>query len=169
MQPTIETNRLHLCNFQASDLPLLAEICADAKVMEFVFEGKMDPERFRQFIQQDFAQNGEVIGLQSLFLKQDRQLIGFAGLHQFTYNGKPEIEFGFAIDHHHWRKGYGYEIGKAQIEFAFQILKVQQLFALAHPENKASSSLLEKLGMNYLQNIEAQRGTRLLYQIQPSQ
>ena len=59
------------------------------------------------------------------------------------------------------------EIGKTQIEFAFNTLDVQELFGLTHPENAVSIKVLQgKLGLKHLGKIELDgRGPREIFSI----
>jgi len=46
--------------------------------------------------------------------------------------------------------GYAYEAARAAINYSFDVLKVDKLYAGHHPQNKASEKLLLRLGFQYI-------------------
>lgn len=84
-----------------------------------------------------------------LFLKETNEFIGCCGLRPFQDD---EYELGFHLLPDYWHQGYAYEVASIVIQYAFSILKVNQLIAGHHPENKASQYLLQKLGFQYIGN-----------------
>ena len=51
-----------------------------------------------------------------------------------------------------WGKGYAYEACIAVIEYAFEMLKFDGIFAGHNPKNQTSASLLKKLGFTYIKD-----------------
>jgi RimJ/RimL family protein N-acetyltransferase len=58
-------------------------------------------------------------------------------------------EIGFHIRSNQWRRGYGREASIAVVEYAFNTLKANALFAGHNPKNDISRLLLELLGFCY--------------------
>ncbi len=56
---------------------------------------------------------------------------------------------GFNVLNNYWRLGYGYEIGKATIEYGIIQMKLNRIEAEILPDNHPSVGLCKKLGMSY--------------------
>ena len=73
------------------------------------------------------------------------ELVGSCGLR--PYGDDPDIvEFGVHLLPKFWGRGLAVEAGTAVIKYAFETLNKHSIFAGHHPENKASRSMLIKLG-----------------------
>ncbi len=77
---------------------------------------------------------GELIGVMAI-LKVDRK----------NRNG----ELGYWIAKKHWNSGFATEAGLRALEFGFEVLNLERIYAKYYPENKASGRVMEKLGMKY--------------------
>lgn len=88
---------------------------------------------------------------------EDMTIIGDAGFKGAPdENGEIEIGFGLIEDEH--RKGYGYEVASALIQWASQNNKVKAIKADCLIDNMGSISLLKKCGMN-----EVSRDNEMIY------
>lgn len=56
------------------------------------------------------------------------------------------MELGYLVAKQHQGKGLSYEAAKAVVDFGFGKLDLHRIEAQLHPDNAASSGLLEKLG-----------------------
>lgn len=84
----------------------------------------------------------------AVFLKDTKECIGRAGLVRLDFDyDSPYVELAYFLLPAYWSKGYATEIGKCLIEYAFNNLKVEYVYATIDPENKASLRVSEKLGM----------------------
>lgn len=138
---------------------------SDPTVMQWLFFGvPMKRDEIEYLIDHAFTFGDESAGLGALIETSTEKFVGFAGLLPYEYRGLKSYELGFALQKESWGKGYATEIGKAQIEYAFDYLNVDQVFALTHPKNAGSCKVLENIGMKHLETIETtDRGTRRLY------
>jgi ribosomal-protein-alanine N-acetyltransferase len=98
-----------------------------------------------------------------LLRKVDQQTIGLAGFHPFDEYLPGAIEFGFIIERSFRGKGYGRAVGTLQIHYAAKYLDTKYLYAAVHPQNQPSRILLEKLGLQYLEDRKLNRGLRTIY------
>ena len=57
------------------------------------------------------------------------------------------------LNYDYWGNGYGTEALSAVIDFAFDSMRVDEVFADIFSENIASAKVLEKCGMVYTQTI----------------
>lgn len=89
----------------------------------------------------------------ALELKSSGETIGTALLKPLelsTGEASPdEIEIGWHLAQEHWGKGLGTECGFGVMRYGFSKLPVDQLHAIAYPENIASIGIMKKIGMSY--------------------
>ncbi len=81
-----------------------------------------------------------------VFELSSHDLIGCCGLRP---HGENEYELGFHLLPRFWGQGYAAETAKAVIDYAFNTLNAEALFAGHHPENTTSAKVLQKLGFIY--------------------
>jgi ribosomal-protein-alanine N-acetyltransferase len=61
-------------------------------------------------------------------------------------------------------KGYGPELGRAALAFAFDVVGLDRVVAITRPENLAGQRALEKFGMRCEREVQQENGrTVLLY------
>jgi RimJ/RimL family protein N-acetyltransferase len=78
------------------------------------------------------------------------ELIGAACLQHLDRDaGKPR-EIGWRLGRSGWGKGYATEAARAIVEFAFEVVGADVLYAVADPDNAASIKVMERLGMRYV-------------------
>jgi RimJ/RimL family protein N-acetyltransferase len=83
-----------------------------------------------------------------IFCLDGDNFIGCCGLHPYRLD-ESIYEIGFHLRPDYWGKGLGTQAAKAVIDYAFTILKANDLFAGHHPDNISSARLLKKLGFHY--------------------
>lgn len=59
------------------------------------------------------------------------------------------LEVGWRVRRDKWRQGIAIEAARAMTDFAFERLRAEVLYAVCHPENKASMAVMIRLGMQY--------------------
>lgn len=59
----------------------------------------------------------------------------------------PEVEIGWWLAPEHWGRGLATEAAGAVVDFAFRETGLHRVLAIARPENRASTRIMEKLGM----------------------
>ncbi len=148
----IETERLLLRPFARDDLDEFASINADAGVMRYIGDGKpqtrAQTEMRLNVILEHWAQHG--FGLWALVNKASNALIGFCGL-QYLDN-TAEIEVGYRLARQFWGLGYASEAAAATLRYAFEVLGLDRIVAVVQPENVASQSVIEKIGLRYVKD-----------------
>ncbi|HJQ40843.1 MAG TPA: GNAT family N-acetyltransferase [Thermoanaerobaculia bacterium] len=166
-QLPFRTERLLLRSVTAADLPRLFALLGDREVMKLaLYERPLTRDEAQHFIVSDFAKEPQdITHLGVLCLHENDVVIGFAGLLPCRYF-PGDLEFGFVLGLEHHRKGYATEIGRKLIDVGFEVLDCTRLLALCDPQNTASSGVLEKLGMTYINEIPtSDRGRRRVFEI----
>jgi len=152
--PTFETERLVLRPFVEEDAVELHRILNGDDVLKY-FPGPGSPplEKAERFVAHQIKQWEETgYAWWAADLKETERLIGWNGL-QFLPE-TDETEIGFLIDRDSWGQGLTTEAGRVGVRFAFETVGLEELIALAHPENLASQRVIEKLGLAFVEETE---------------
>jgi ribosomal-protein-alanine N-acetyltransferase len=142
----LESPRLGFRRWHASDLPLVLKLWGDPAVSRFISSRGFTESEVRNRLRQELASD-EAHGIQywPVFLLAGGEHVGCCGLR--PRQGQPQVpELGVHIASRHWRRGYALEAATCVIQYAFNFLGVQALFAGHNPQNAASRSLLLRLG-----------------------
>ncbi len=141
----LETPRLVLRDWRASDLEDLVAMSADPEVMRYV-GGVLDrPQTWRQLalVVGHWALRG--YGLWAVERKRDAALVGRVGL--WNPAGWPGLEVGWTLTRHAWGQGYATEAAGAAMQWAWTELNASELVSVIHRENAASIRVAERLGL----------------------
>jgi len=164
MQPILETPRLYLRQFQIEDATAFYNLNLDPEVIRYTG----DPP-FESVAQaQDFLKNYSAYadygyGRWAVCLKSNREFIGFCGL---KYHPAEQItELGFRFFKAHWNQGFATESGQGCLNYGFESLKLDNIYAHAHIENTGSDRVLQKLGFTRLKRITYDSNPAYLYSI----
>jgi ribosomal-protein-alanine N-acetyltransferase len=148
--PTIETERLILRLLTPDDLETYhAAVAGDPDVMRYLPGGVPRPiERTAQSITA-FALTWQDIGISGLgvVLKAENRVIGQCGLWRLP-DGET-VEIFYAIGKAYWGQGLVTEAARAMLAYGFNDAGLEQIIALAWPDNKASQRVMQKLGMTH--------------------
>lgn len=147
----IETERLILRNFVETDYERLFLLDSNPDVMRYVgqkpLSEKEESRKVVQMILQQYQDNG--LGRLAVIEKESNLLIGWSGLklHTSEINGHQNFyDLGYRFLPEIWGKGYASESAKASLDFGFNDLKAEVIYAHAHSENIPSNNILTKLG-----------------------
>lgn len=143
----IETQRLVIRPFVASDLDAYAPLVADPEVMRYIADGKTqmreDAQAYIQRQIKGFQEKG--YARFAVCLKEDGRLIGFCGLVDLP---EGDIDFGWRFFPSEWGKGYGKESAAALLAYALE-QGLKGIVATAYHENVGSVRIMESIGMVY--------------------
>ena len=142
----IVTPRLLLRPFETADLDEIAALYGDPEVMRFI--GVRSREESAQKLQHmisEFSERG--FGMFAVIDRREKRFIGRCGIQTLESTGL--LELGYTFVKNAWGKGYATEASKAVLQKAFGEWGLDELVAIAVPENFASIHVMEKLGMKY--------------------
>ena len=141
----LKSERIGFRTWNENDIELAFEIWGDEEVSKFV-GGPFSRNQVRARMQKEIGNfNSYKIQYWPMFLIATGEHIGCCGLKPYS-SEKNILETGFYLKKKYQGAGYAKEAAAAVINYAFDTLGVSGLFAGHHPENKASGSLLKKLG-----------------------
>lgn len=140
---------------------------SDPDVMKYIGKGVRTESEVQDGLNKamiHYEKHGFSLG--NVYLKENRQFIGRAGLIYLGYNdAQPEVELGYALLKEHWGQGYAYELASASIDWGFKHLKLPKLVAVTRRENSGSRRVLEKAGMVFTQMTHYWNQEVCLYEI----
>ena len=83
-----------------------------------------------------------------------RKMKQFAGKNYCNHYG--DLELGYRLHKQYWGKGYATELAKGVCSWAFDTLPIDRIVAFTTCDNFASQRVLEKIGFEYIQNVDMQ-------------
>ncbi len=145
----LKTKRILLRQWKESDLIPFAKMNADPEVMKYYPRTLLAKEsdelanKFKKLIEQ------KGWGFWAAERLDDRSFIGFVGLNKPSYElpVNPCIEIGWRLAKEQWGFGYATEAAEAALEFAFQILGLEQVYSFTSIINTKSAAVMERLNM----------------------
>jgi RimJ/RimL family protein N-acetyltransferase len=159
MKYIVESERLKLREFTFDDAEFIVELLNTDGWLKFI--GDRNVKSIEQAC--TYLKNGPIksytdngFGLCMVERKADGKGIGMCGIIKRDTLENPDIGFAFLPEY--TGKGYAFEIAKATLEYAKDILKISRVFAITVKGNTNSIRLLEKIGLNYLKIIKSQDG-----------
>ncbi|CAN5758288.1 GNAT family N-acetyltransferase [soil metagenome] len=171
--PILETQRLRLRPFTLGDINRIHEQF-DGHPDVWRYDPGYPPTRTQRqswliYRIQELRMQG--VGCLGLELKESSELIGCCGLEFVLHKGAtyntPEIEIYYRLGRDYWGCGYATEASLETLRHAFEDLRLPRVLAHASSENKASHSVMRRLGMTiepHPLNAEEVIGVVLNYQ-----
>lgn len=152
MNRAVETARLRLRPFRAGDEPAYAAIRAKPAIARFLPGGEPGAARAAETAARlvpAFAALWDAppgYGPWAVELSETGALIGHLGLRRLDeFEGRTELLY--AIDPAHQGRGLATEGCRAALAFGFETLRLEEVIALALPENAASLAVMTRIGM----------------------
>ena len=150
----IETTRLILREIISEDVDRIFLLDQNPEVMKYIgvkpVKTLEESEETIRNIRNQYTENG--IARWAVIEKESNFLIGWSGLKLLTkpLNGFTNVyELGYRFLPEYWGKGYATEAGKAVVEYGFEKLKLDKIYACTDIENINSTYILkDKLGFS---------------------
>lgn len=170
MRKSIETERLLLREFELSDADGMFELESNSNVHRYVGNKPIshidESKAYIEFVHQQYETYGT--GRWAVILKETNEFLGWSGIKFITSeinNHKDFYEIGYRFIERHWGKGYATEAGKVFVNYAFNELKADALYAYADAGNENSRKILEKLGLKYINSFEYEGESEVWYEL----
>ena len=150
MHIIFETERLILRRFTEADAGLLFYLNSDPEILKYLHEpplkDKSDSlDKLKNIILPQYERN---LGRWAIHQKENNEFIGWCGL---KYLPEPdEIDLGYRFVKTAWGKGFATEAAKQTLAYGFNTLQLKTITGRAHIENIASQKVLEKIGMQFV-------------------
>ena len=144
----LETERLLLRQLEDTDFDALAAILRDPQVM-YAYEHGFSVEEVQQWLEKQ-QERYEIcgFGLWAVVEKATGRMIGQCGLTMQDWAGRQVPEIGYHLRRDKWRQGFAIEAAKACKQYAFQILRFQEVYSIVRDNNLPSQRVALRNGMS---------------------
>lgn len=168
---TITTNRLTLRRITLDDVPsIYSNLKSDERVTDNLAKGHKNSEETLAMVQEIISQyENPFFYSWGIELNESKELIGLTDLYDFDPD-EMKCCVGYEFGYNWWNKGYGTEVLKAVLDFAFNLVKVREISAAHNTDNPASGRVMEKAGMqkdhieeNMITNAKGQSKDCVIY------
>lgn len=161
----METERLELAPWGEDDIASLRALATDPEVVRYISGGVPWPEeRIQEFLERQrrlYAEHGYCMWRLSA---GGGEAIGFCGIQPLAETG--DIEIGWWLSKEYWGRGLATEAARCALSDAFERVGLHRVVAIAMEENRASTRIMEKLGMRYEKRIEHRGVEVVLYAVE---
>jgi RimJ/RimL family protein N-acetyltransferase len=147
---SLESDRLALVPLSDEHLPALAEINGNADVMRYIGTGQPQTLEESQAMIDRVKLRWQEHGYSwwALLRKTDGLMVGAATLQPIEGATGATPEIGWRLRPDCQGRGYATEAARRIVDWARE-LGLPELLAVAHPENIASTAVMERLGMQF--------------------
>ena len=158
MQLVLETERLILRPLDFADVNAFFEMDKNPVVHKYLWQtpvnNKDEIVKIIEHVKNQYKNN--TIGRFATILKTTNEFIGWTGIkfvNDHIENGNTNFyDYGYRLNERYWNKGYATEASVAWLNYGFKEMKIDEMNAYTHSENVASNHILQKIGMNEIQN-----------------
>ena len=167
MRIITETERLYLREFKLDDDVHFYKMNEDEDVIKFTGDSKFNSvKEARHFLEnyKDYERNG--MGRWAVCLKSNDEFLGWCGLKY--HPNEDMVEVGYRYYKKHWGNGYATESCRASIKYGFNVLKLATIYAHTHIYNFNSIRVIEKCGLNFIEQHIYDSMPANLYKIEHS-
>lgn len=155
----LETERLILRELRTTDLKAMFELDSDPEVHKYLGNKPIktidESRKVIESIINQYTERG--IGRWAAIEKSTGEFIGWSGLRlntEYTMNGYTKFyDVGYRLIKRFWGKGYATESGKVAVNYAFNVLKLPELYGITEMGNEASHHVLLKIGLQYVEDF----------------
>ncbi|MFJ2027289.1 GNAT family N-acetyltransferase [Streptomyces sp. NPDC087897] len=162
MTPTLRTDRLLLEPYVPEDEEDFVALFQDTDVSRWMGDGPSTEAEDRALFERVFTK----VYARDLFdvwaVRRDGRLIGHAEIKRTDAVDGHEVVY--ALTPAVWGSGLGTELAQAVVAHGFGALGLSEIHATVAAENKASLTLLERIGFEHVRDVEEDDGstTRVL-------
>ena len=146
--PELETSRLLLSPPRVSDIPSIVELANNLNIAHNVFHLPHPYQEKDAVFWINMANQGLVDESRFIFalrLKPEHNFIGGMGLTLAKEHQRAEL--GYWVGEPFWNQGFASEAAAAVLQFGFEQLKLNKIFATHLDSNPASGKVMSKNGM----------------------
>lgn len=150
-----ETERFILREILPEDADGMFELDSDPDVHRYLGNNPIVSKKQSidtiHFIRQQYIDNG--VGRWAIIDKKTNEFVGWTGLKfvtDLTNNHQNYYDLGYRLRKKYWGQGIAAETAIASLDYAFETLKLDEVFAAASCENEASNRILRKVGLNFI-------------------
>ncbi|WP_421948665.1 GNAT family N-acetyltransferase [Phaeodactylibacter xiamenensis] len=158
MSPTLETARFILRKPEEQDAQGFFDLDSDPEVHKYLGNNPiktMDQAHDTiAYVRNQYDQYG--IGRWAVIDKATQDFVGWSGL-KFETTVRTDMDYydlGYRLRRQYWGQGIATETSLAALEYGFETLKLEEIFAGAHVDNIGSNKVLQKVGLRLIEVFE---------------
>lgn len=158
----LKTDRLIIKEYNSEYLNLAHKVFSDSLTMSF-WPAPFSIDETKKWIErsnQSYKENG--FGRYAIFLKETNELIGDCGILKLETDNIIVHDLGYIIHSPYWNSGFGFEAAKAIMNYGFNELNVEKLYANMPYNHEASVKVAEKLGMKRVKEFNNSKNRSIL-------
>jgi ribosomal-protein-alanine N-acetyltransferase len=148
------TSRLHVRSWRDGDENHLMQMSADVGYNCFSPPGAFllhnEDEARKNLLSRKSKFENSQAGKFPVFLKETGEFVGTCGVDRFEFKENQELELGYRLLLRYWGNGFATESAKGVLQFAFNQLEADKVYAFALPRNKASLETIKRLEFSYV-------------------
>lgn len=147
--PVLETERLRLRRFEISDAENVQRLVNDIDIAKSTLNipHPYTLENAREWISHHMDKFQSRVSIEfAITLKNSHELIGAIGISSICEEHE-KAEIGYWIGKKYWGKGYCTEAARRILQFCFEQLKLNRVYAIHFSSNPASGKIMQKIGM----------------------
>lgn len=142
----LETERLYLREMDGADFEALCKILQDGETMA-AYEGAFSDEEVQAWLERQISRYRQWnFGLWAAVLKETDEMIGQCGLTMQQWKEREVLEIGYLFNRAYWHKGYATEAAMACKQYAFEVLKADEVCSIIRDTNLASQRVAVRNG-----------------------
>lgn len=146
----LETARLYLREMNQADFDSLCKILQDEDTM-YAYEGAFNDNEVQDWLDRQILRYQKWnFGLWAVILKETDKMIGQCGLTMQPWKETEVLEIGYLFNRDYWHKGYATEAAKVCKQYAFEILKADEVCSIIRDTNVASKNVAVRNGMTMM-------------------
>jgi RimJ/RimL family protein N-acetyltransferase len=147
----LHTERLRLEPIADRHYDGMRKMSTDPEVMRFLNKGRPQSEEETRAGIERIKRRWEEWGYSwwALIEIGSSDMVGAACLQHLALDDAQPLEIGWRLTRDNWGKGYASEAARSIVRHAFDTVGVDEVFAVAHPDNAASIRVMQRLGMQY--------------------
>lgn len=144
----LETERLYLREMNQRDFAALCKILQDDETM-YAYEGAFSDEETQEWLDRQISRYRKWgFGLWAVILKETDEMIGQCGLTMQSWKNEEVLEIGYLFNRMYWHRGYALEAAEACKEYAFEVLKAEEVCSIIRDTNRSSQKVAVRNGMS---------------------
>lgn len=159
MEILIETERLLIRELVPTDVEGMFDLDSNPEVHQYLgkqpVQSKEEAIGVLNFIRQQYSDHG--IARWAMVDKKTGDFIGWTGfkyITDLTNNHVNYYDLGYRLRQKYWGMGIATEAAMACLEYGFNQLGFQEVFATADCENAGSNNILTKLGFTRIETFD---------------
>lgn len=164
MDLILETDRLLLRPLEMNDAEAMFAMDNNPLVHKYLWQNPTqeisETIKIIEYVQKQYDENN--IGRFATILKETGEFIGWTGIkyiNDHVENGNTNFyDYGYRLDEKFWNKGYATEASYAWLDYGFNQMDIDIMNAYTHSENGASNHILQKVGMNFIEDYLDKEG-----------